>query len=246
MHLQLIIALSLLLGACQSPKPSPTAPSVNNSSTPSEPVANPTARKDTVAATSPTIITPTLPIGMLSYQSEGARNWNDTLRIYNADGTLYNSIFRDQESLEWEQEGLSIPQGDQVVRALFFDYDILVFDVLSRDEATNTFEIKIGEEIKTARVSGTYFQYQTLEDFVKNVDVGLSESTALRKEAQADAEVGNDYAPNFYTVQSVEGNWLQVTCLKDCEGGCPDNSSRGGWVQWKNETEIMVSFYYIC
>ncbi|MEO1413437.1 MAG: hypothetical protein AAFW73_26395 [Bacteroidota bacterium] len=243
------MGLLLVMGACQGAASKEKGERPASSSELRMPSADTTGTSGTsvpVPEPAPAAQATGLPLGVLMYDSERATERRDTIRLLNADGSEYSRLFRNAETLEWQQSGRAIPGGDQFVRALFLDYDIIVFDVVEVLTPGTTYRVVVGEETKNVTLESPNLRYRKLADFIQSVYISFDESTPMYTQADPRSANLEEAARYFYKVVAVEGEWLRLNCLRECEGGCPDRGSLEGWVRWSDDTKILVELFYLC
>ena len=54
-----------------------------------------------------------------------------------------------------------------------------------------------------------------------------------------------DYGAISFKPIVISGKWVKVQCLMECEG-CPDEQMIEGWLQWRNNKQLLVELYYAC
>lgn len=161
----------------------------------------------------------------------------EDIKIVNNDNTIYTTISRKEN-----QEIVLRPQVKKIeIRAFYPDYDIIIFDA---DKKENEYLVYVGSEVKRI-VSYSGLTYMNWEDFISGIYLGLTDESPLKTLKDDNSETIKDYKLYSYEVTSVEGDWLKVRCLKDCEG-CPSGTMVEGWVKWRNKNQLLVELFYLC
>lgn len=141
-----------------------------------------------------------------------------------------------------ENKKYDTPLPQMSIRAFYPDFSVIVFDAI---KATDGYRVFVNGNWK--KISG--FQlliYQDWDNFlVENVYVKSNAKSPIRKEPLDKSIIVTDNSNYSYKIISVKDDWLQVECLKLCEG-CPINRMIKGWIRWKKDKIIFLNLYYSC
>jgi len=185
--------------------------------------------------------------------------WDDTISIFNQDGSDYAKVWADKNGISkvnyLDTTGVKIAITESTnnigngrlpkisVRCFDDGYDspLMVFDAKKLEDK---YQVFVNGEWKGINYPKPLV-YKKWNEFILTVNLGITQISPLRSDRNNNSEIINDYEKYSYEVIKLDGDWLQVRCWSDCEG-CPDGRVITGWVKWKDEDKLLIELYYIC
>ena len=202
--------------------------------------------------------------------SPGVITVNDSfknLSILNEDGTLYLKIIRDKNgeiksvySNDKENGSIlksikhhypfyyakhkkyGVPLPNISIRAFYPDYDIIVLDAFKYKSGYKVFVNGFWKYVKLS----PNVSYKTwVNHLIKDIYVVADIKNPVYEKNNLKSRIITSENIYSYKVVRVEGEWIEVECLKECEG-CPQNRIQRGWMKWKQGNNILIDLYYSC
>jgi hypothetical protein len=108
------------------------------------------------------------------------------------------------------------------------------------------YTVRIGANHKLIR-KGKYMEYLSWPDYILRYFVTTTEANPLREKPDQTAnKIKNlNYTDLNFRCTIISGDWVKVTCNKDCEG-CPDGIQISGWIKWRENNKVIIEQYFTC
>ncbi len=157
--------------------------------------------------------------------------------------SVLESTKRDYPFYDVKYKKYGVPLPKISIRAFYPDYNVIVFDAFKDKRGYKVF---VNGSWKYIRL-GKDLIYKTWNEHLINDVYIVSESkNPLYEKNNLKSKVLADKNTYSYKVVKVEREWLEVECLKECEG-CPhDKKKLKGWVKWREGSKILIDLYYSC
>lgn len=180
--------------------------------------------------------------GILTIKTDDLQKVNDSITILNIDGSIYAKI------ISFQNGEPSISGVDQIeIREYYPEYYVIIFDAnFSKED--KEYLVYINGRSKIIKHHDGITKFQSIEEHVISSIIGGDEKNPVRDLPSTNGKViaiGMSYNDLAFEVVQMEGDWIKVRCLKDCEG-CPNDILFEGWMIWKHNETVIVDLYYVC
>lgn len=183
-----------------------------------------------------------VPSGILNIKADYLQELGDSVIMFNKDGSIYATI-----ASQYDGEPTINGVGQVEIREYYPEYYVIIFTANFSAEK-NEYEVEINEANKIIKHRAGITVFQSLEKHIMSSIIGGNEKNPLRIAPGGDiVTIGTEITYNdlSFEVLQMEGDWIKVKCLKDCEG-CPDSGLIQGWMRWRDDRGLLVELYYVC
>lgn len=177
----------------------------------------------------------------------------DTIRIYNRDGTPWYEFSYYDESAFDELESINT---DFRPFAFHPDYLLLGLRVVGDDDTR--YEVVVNEVSDIRKFVRKDDENLAFEEFEKHILSTYAvdfdpEKNPLRKEPGGEADTVEYGKVAIFKAERTDGDWLEVSWT-DAKGEGPESSNseanslegkRTGWVRWRKGTKLLIALYYV-
>lgn len=177
--------------------------------------------------------------GVLLIYTDSLQDENKSLKILNKDNSIFATIIskNDNEPADDKLKG--------EILAYFPDNYIIHFDANKVND--DEYIVKVGSSFKIIKAK-KYTEYLSISDYVLRFFLSTTSINPLRKyPSESTPEFkGLDYKSLSFKSLEIMGDWVKVTCNKECEGCSEEKIIIEGWVRWRKNGKIIIKQHYIC
>ncbi len=175
----------------------------------------------------------------------------DTVKIYNANGTLWYEFSYYDESAFDQLESINTD-----FRPFAFHPDYLLLGLRVAEEDEKRYEVVVNEDSglkKFVRKDDENLEYEPFETHIVSayaVDFDDKNNPVLRE--PGGAKIEEDYSKiEIFKAVKVESDWVELKWDEPVSGSGansntqPGSVERTGWVRWRDNGKMVIELFYV-
>ncbi len=185
------------------------------------------------------------------------------LDILNKDGSVYMNISFDLHSNRFTiNNRLFVIANDQSVKdnihkeyqfspyEFFPTYYLLKFEYIAiQDDILEVYLDKDKNVRKYIRLDTKKFLYQCWYDYFLGHPVNFNFQTNPIRENPDDKSTAINYDTKIdylFTIAEIKGDWVKIVCTDLCGIPCTEGEKYDGWIRWRKNGKLIISFPNAC
>lgn len=127
------------------------------------------------------------------------------------------------------------------------DHSIIQFECLKTNNDTNYVYLN-SEKTKLGYFISDCIQEMSFEEYLIGsiIEFDISENPLVSDIKASERYDTSEYSNSILVCDSLQGEWMKLTCYSICGFDCPENKVVEGWIKWRDSNELLIRVSFAC